>query len=115
MDPAGSLDSTTWAALALTLTVIGAVLSWVAWRRRGPAAGLRGLGWTLLPVAAWLTGTLRLRALMLAELRGKVPAPQPPEGREHAEDPEDPAHPAHPAHPVDAAPEPAGPAGGGTP
>ena len=42
------------------LTILGAALSWVAWRRRGLAAGLRGLAWTLLPVAAWLTGTLKL-------------------------------------------------------
>src|SRR6478735_12633133 len=55
-----SLDSATWAALALVLTVIGAALSFLAWRRRGPASGLRGLAWTLVPVAAWLTGTLKL-------------------------------------------------------
>ena len=42
------------------LTIIGAALTWFAWRRRGLAAGLRGLAWTLLPVAAWLTGTLKL-------------------------------------------------------
>ncbi|ROR91218.1 hypothetical protein [Nocardioides aurantiacus] len=68
MDPAGTLDSTTWAALALTLTVLGAVLSWVAWRRRGAAAGLRGLAWTLLPVAAWLTGTLRLAVAIVEDV-----------------------------------------------
>ena len=55
-----SLDSATWAALALVLTVIGAALSFLAWRRRGLASGLRGLAWTLVPVAAWLTGTLKL-------------------------------------------------------
>jgi len=55
-----TIDSITWAALALTLTIIGGALSWVAWRRRGLAAGLRGLAWTLVPVAAWLTGTLKL-------------------------------------------------------
>ena len=55
-----SLDSATWAALALVLTVLGAALSFLAWRRRGLAAGLRGLAWTLVPVAAWLTGTLKL-------------------------------------------------------
>ncbi len=60
-----TLDATTWAALALVLTIFGATLSWVAWRRRGLAAGLRGLAWTLLPVAAWLTGTLRLAANIL--------------------------------------------------
>jgi len=60
MPLAVSIDSSTWAALALVLTILGGALSWVAWRRRGIAAGLRGLAWTLLPVAAWLTGTLKL-------------------------------------------------------
>jgi hypothetical protein len=55
-----TIDSTTWAALALTLTIIGAALSWVVLRRRGLAAGVRGLAWTLVPIAAWLTGTLKL-------------------------------------------------------
>lgn len=54
------LDSATWAALALVLTAAGAACSYVAWRRHGLAAGTRGLAWTLLPVAAYLTGTLRL-------------------------------------------------------
>ena len=57
---ASTVDSTTWAALALVLTLLAAVWAWVSWRRRGVAAGLRGLAWTLIPVAAWLTGTLRL-------------------------------------------------------
>ena len=55
-----SLDATTWAALVIVLTVVGLVLTTIAWRRRGPAAGLRALAWTLLPAAAWLTGTLRM-------------------------------------------------------
>ncbi len=54
------VDTATWAALALTLTLIGGLLTVRAWRRRGPAAGIRGLAWTLVPVAAWLTGMLRL-------------------------------------------------------
>jgi hypothetical protein len=54
------LDSATWAALAFVLTATGAVYTYVSWQRRGPAAGMRGLAWTLLPVAAWLTGTLKL-------------------------------------------------------
>jgi hypothetical protein len=62
LDVSVTIDSTTWAAVALLLTVLGAGLTWVAWRRRGPAAGIRGLAWTLLPVAAWLTGTLKLAA-----------------------------------------------------
>jgi hypothetical protein len=55
-----SLDATTWQALGLLLTLLGLVLSIVAWRRRGPASGVRGLAWSLLPLAAGLTGTLRL-------------------------------------------------------
>ncbi len=63
-----SIDSTTWAALALVLTIVGAALSWLAWRRRGLAAGVRGLAWTLLPLAAWLTGTLKLAASILEDV-----------------------------------------------
>lgn len=55
-----TLDTATWAALTLTLTLIGGLLTVRAWRRRGVAAGIRGLAWTLVPVAAWLTGMLRL-------------------------------------------------------
>jgi len=55
-----TLDAATWGALALTLTILGGVYTYVAWRRRGVAAGLRGLAWTLVPPALWLSGTLRL-------------------------------------------------------
>ena len=55
-----TLDSPTWAVLALLLTASGAAYTYVAWRRHGAAAGVRGVAWTLVPVAAWLTGTLRL-------------------------------------------------------
>lgn len=54
------VDAVTWQALGLALTVVGLVVSAVVWRRRGPTAGLRGVAWSLLPVAAGLTGTLRL-------------------------------------------------------
>jgi hypothetical protein len=63
-----TLDETTWAALALVLTILGAAYSWAAWRRSGLAAGLRGLAWTLVPVAAWLTGTLKLAAGILDDV-----------------------------------------------
>ena len=63
-----TLDDTTWAALALVLTVLAAVYAFAAWRRKGLAAGLRGLAWTLVPVAALLTGTLRLVANILNDV-----------------------------------------------
>jgi hypothetical protein len=65
---ASTIDDTTWAALALVLTIVGAGYAWVSWRRRGLAAGLRGVAWALLPVAAWLTGTLKLVAGILEDI-----------------------------------------------
>lgn len=55
-----SIDATTWQALGLILTVLGLLISLLLWRRRGPASGVRGAAWSLLPLAAGLTGTLRL-------------------------------------------------------
>lgn len=62
------MDEATWAALAAALTVAGVIWTWVAFRRRGAANGLRALGFTLLPAAAWLTGTLE----MMTEITGSV-------------------------------------------
>jgi hypothetical protein len=56
----GGVDYATWQALGLTLTVLGLVLSVLLWRRRGAVAGLRAAAWALIPLAAALTGTLRL-------------------------------------------------------
>ncbi|HYO40763.1 MAG TPA: hypothetical protein VER39_14020 [Nocardioidaceae bacterium] len=55
-----SVDATTWQGLGLLLTVLGLLVSLVLWRRRGAASGIRGIAWSLLPLAAGLTGTLRL-------------------------------------------------------
>lgn len=62
------MDDVTWGALTLTLTLIGATWTWFAFRRRGLAFGLRAAGLTLLPAAAWLTGTLE----MFTEIGGSV-------------------------------------------
>ena len=56
----GGFDGATWQALGLILTLLGLGLSAVVWTRRGPARGLRGVAWSLLPLAAGLTGVLRL-------------------------------------------------------
>jgi hypothetical protein len=53
-------DSAAWGALALALSLLLGVVTFFRWRRLGLAAGLRGAAWTLLPVAAWLTGVLEL-------------------------------------------------------
>ena len=49
-----------WLPLTAGLTVLGVLIAWFAWRRRGAAAALRALAWGLLPIAAYLTGVLRL-------------------------------------------------------
>jgi hypothetical protein len=64
----GTLDQATWLALTAVLTAVGAVMTVLLWRRRGAASGLRALAWTLLPGAAYLTGTLRLLATVAGEV-----------------------------------------------
>ena len=54
------MDDVTWGALTLTLTLLGGLYTWFAFRRRGFVAGLRGVGITLVPVALLLTDTLRM-------------------------------------------------------
>jgi hypothetical protein len=54
------MDSVTWQALGLVLTLLGLGTSAFIWTRRGPARGLRAVAWSLIPLAAALTGTLRL-------------------------------------------------------
>lgn len=49
-----------WLPLCGGLTLVGFIASWFAWRRRGVAAGLRGMAWSLLPLAAYLVGVIEL-------------------------------------------------------
>jgi len=53
-------DSFAWAPLCIGVTVIGLVLSFLAWRRRGAASGLRGSAYSLLPLGLYLTGVIPL-------------------------------------------------------
>jgi hypothetical protein len=54
------VDDAAWAALTLSLTVAGGIWTWFAFRNRGLASGVRALGFTLLPLAAYLTKTLQM-------------------------------------------------------
>ncbi len=47
-------------ALGGALTLVGLIASWLAARRRGAAAGLRGAAWSLLPLALALIGAFNL-------------------------------------------------------
>ena len=55
-----SYDQIQWLPLTAGLTLIGLIVSFFVWRRRGAAAGLRGVAWSLLPVAAYLIGAIQL-------------------------------------------------------
>jgi hypothetical protein len=54
------VDETTWGALAVVLTLLGGGYTYWAFLNRGAKAGTRGAALTLLPAAAWLTGTLKM-------------------------------------------------------
>ena len=47
-----------WVCVAIT--VAGLVLSVMVWRKKGPGSGLRGIAWSLIPLAAYLTHSVRL-------------------------------------------------------
>ena len=50
-----------WAGpVCLAVTVVGLVLSVVAWRRKGARSGIRGIAWSLLPLAVYLLHALAL-------------------------------------------------------
>ncbi|GAA3817406.1 hypothetical protein GCM10022226_42520 [Sphaerisporangium flaviroseum] len=53
-----SFNQIAWFPLCAGLTAVGLVLSFMAFRRRGAGAGLRVAAWSLIPMAAYLTGAL---------------------------------------------------------
>jgi hypothetical protein len=53
-------DKIAWLPLCGGLTGLGLVLSYLALRRRGLGSGLRGAAWSLLPLAAYLTGAVKM-------------------------------------------------------
>jgi hypothetical protein len=53
-------DKIAWLPLCAGLTGLGLVLSYLIMRRRGLRAGLRAVAWSLLPLAAYLTGAIEM-------------------------------------------------------
>jgi heme exporter protein D len=56
----GGVDDVAWGVLTLGLTMLGGIYTWYAYRKRGLTAGMRGAAITLLPLAAYLTKTLKM-------------------------------------------------------
>ena len=55
-----SYSSIFWLPLCAVLTGLGLVLSYYFGRRRGYRAMLRGAAWSLIPIAAYLTGSIEM-------------------------------------------------------
>jgi hypothetical protein len=55
-----SYSSIAWLPLAAGLTILGLLLSYLAYRRRGLRPALLGVAFSLLPVAAYLTGAIEM-------------------------------------------------------
>jgi hypothetical protein len=49
-----------WLPLTLGLTVLGLILSYIIYRRRGIRPAMMGVAWSLLPIAAYLTGATEM-------------------------------------------------------
>ncbi|WP_017624333.1 hypothetical protein [Nocardiopsis chromatogenes] len=56
--------------LGAAITIVGLLISWVVWRRRGAAAGLRGVAWSLVPLAAGLLGLMATVWRAVADIVG---------------------------------------------
>lgn len=52
--------STAAGPVCIAVTVVGLVLSYLAWRRKGSRSAMRGIAWSLLPTAAWATHSVHL-------------------------------------------------------
>jgi len=55
-----SYGSIEWLPLTLGLTILGLVLSYLTYRRRGIRPALMVTAWSLLPIAAYLTGATEM-------------------------------------------------------
>lgn len=55
-----SYGSIEWLPLAAGLTILGLVLSYLTYRRRGLRPAVLGVAWSLLPIAAYLTGAIEM-------------------------------------------------------
>src|SRR5487761_352113 len=53
-------NSIEWLPLTVGLTVLGLILSYLAYKRRGLRSGVMGTAWSLLPVAAYMTGATEM-------------------------------------------------------
>jgi hypothetical protein len=59
-DEVMSYGDIAWVPLTVGLTVLGFILTYFAYRRRGVRPAMMGAAWSLLPVAAYMTGATEM-------------------------------------------------------
>jgi hypothetical protein len=47
-------------AICVAISAAGLIASWLVWRKKGASSGLRGIAWSLIPLAAYLTNSVLL-------------------------------------------------------
>ena len=55
-----SYSSVFWLPLCAALTALGLVITYAVGRKRGTRAMLRGVAWSLIPIALYLTGSIKM-------------------------------------------------------
>src|ERR1700761_1439763 len=53
-------NSIGWLPLTAGLTLLGLVLSYIAYKRRGTRPAMMGVAFSLLPIAAYMTGAIQM-------------------------------------------------------
>lgn len=66
------LTATAGLSLGAALTIVGLLITFFVWRRKGVASGLRGVAWSLLPLAAGLLGLMNAIWQFVLSLLGIV-------------------------------------------
>jgi hypothetical protein len=54
--------------ICVAASAVGLVLSWMVWRKKGATRGIRAVAWSLLPLAAYLTGAVRLLGTLVSAI-----------------------------------------------
>lgn len=49
-----------WNVVCIALALVGFVISFLTWRSKGARRGMRAVAWSLIPLAAYLTGSASL-------------------------------------------------------
>jgi hypothetical protein len=47
-------------AICVAISAAGLITSWLVWRKKGAISGMRGIAWSLIPLAAYLTNSVLL-------------------------------------------------------